>query len=370
MLSDEGKQALHQLRGWKETLTDKNMPVYEQTIDHFDSALERLAKDLSLDLGRFMIDAHELVSFSYNRSDSTAHDPDDIRYVVWHDFMSKLNGALSYIGERIANVPESSAPPIPRQSLRPVLRRLVEAYFNLPLDSTILWARETNDGLAVYPSFESEESVFNMTWGQFRELQHGGFIGLKRGQKAAYVRIPETGMDAYKEIVRLDDMDRPEVQPIERRAPMNNKVWVIHGHDHRARDVIFALLTAVGLQPLEFDQAAELTGKPSPSVMEILTAAFREGQAFVALFTPDEEAAPAAAFAEVGEPGPHPQPRPNVVLEAGMAFAYDPDRTVIVEMGKIREISDLGGSIRSSGGRIDTRRGKVYFESCVSRSVP
>ena len=41
--------------------------------------------------------------------------------------------------------------------------------------------------------------------------------------------------------------------------------------------------------------------------------------------------------------GPHPQPRPNAVLEAGVAFAYDPDRTIIVEMGRIRDIGDLAG---------------------------
>jgi predicted nucleotide-binding protein len=165
-------------------------------------------------------------------------------------------------------------------------------------------------------------------------------------------------MEAYKEMVRLEEADRPEGQPIERRAPMNNKVWVIHGHDLKARDVIFALLTAVGLQPLEFDQAADLTGKPSPSIMDILRAAFREGQAFVALLTPDENAVPSAAFAETGDPGPHPQPRPNVVLEAGMAFAYDTDRTILLEMGRIREISDLAGihSVKWRHDNPETRR--------------
>ena len=41
--------------------------------------------------------------------------------------------------------------------------------------------------------------------------------------------------------------------------------------------------------------------------------------------------------------GPHPQPRPILVLEAGVAFADDPDRTIIVEMGRIRDIGDLAG---------------------------
>ena len=37
------------------------------------------------------------------------------------------------------------------------------------------------------------------------------------------------------------------------------------------------------------------------------------------------------------------QPRPNVLLEAGMALAVDPDNTVLVEIGRIRRASDLDG---------------------------
>jgi hypothetical protein len=38
-----------------------------------------------------------------------------------------------------------------------------------------------------------------------------------------------------------------------------------------------------------------------------------------------------------------PQPRPNVLVEAGMALGLHNDRTVIVEMGRLRPISDLFG---------------------------
>src|SRR5262249_47494480 len=76
------------------------------------------------------------------------------------------------------------------------------------------------------------------------------------------------------------------------------------------------------------------------------------------LFTPDEDAFPSERYKEIDAPGPHPQPRPNVVFEAGMAFAYDPDRTIVVEMGRIREISDLGGvySVRWTEDGFETRR--------------
>jgi hypothetical protein len=37
------------------------------------------------------------------------------------------------------------------------------------------------------------------------------------------------------------------------------------------------------------------------------------------------------------------QPRPNVLLEMGMALYKYRDRTVLVELGRMRQVSDLGG---------------------------
>ena len=92
------------------------------------------------------------------------------------------------------------------------------------------------------------------------------YVDSTNSLSATNAHAPSDGQGTSHHIDEL----RQSNQLIEQQAPMNNKVWVIHGHDHQARDVIFALLTAVGLQPLEFEQAMELTAKPSPSILEIL----------------------------------------------------------------------------------------------------
>ncbi len=65
----------------------------------------------------------------------------------------------------------------------------------------------------------------------------------------------------------------------------------------------------------------------------------------VALFTGDDEAHLRAALLGPDEEQETltPQPRPNVLFEAGMAFGLHPDRVVLVEVGRLRGLSDLTG---------------------------
>src|ERR1700674_5274373 len=52
------------------------------------------------------------------------------------------------------------------------------------------------------------------------------------------------------------------------------------------------------------------------------------------------------------------QARPNVVLELGMAIALYPQRTLLVSMGRLRSISDLGGIYQT---RLDNSAAKRQF---------
>ncbi len=109
---------------------------------------------------------------------------------------------------------------------------------------------------------------------------------------------------------------------------------------------MFGFLRAIGLWPVEWSEAVAMTGEGSPYVGQVLDAALRRAQAIVVLFTPDETAYLRADYAsDVDDPDIRPlgQARPNVLFEAGMAMGRSPERTVLVELGRLRPFSDIAG---------------------------
>ncbi len=127
----------------------------------------------------------------------------------------------------------------------------------------------------------------------------------------------------------------------------NRRVFVVYGRNDRMRVALFTLLRALGLEPLEWTAVVEATGNPAPHINEILKAGFRIAQAAIVLFTPDDEARLREELRKADDL-PHenelyPQPRLNVIFEAGMAMAWFPNHTVFVRVGKIRPFSDIAG---------------------------
>jgi len=129
--------------------------------------------------------------------------------------------------------------------------------------------------------------------------------------------------------------------------PTPNSVFVVHGRDNAARNAMFTFLRAVGVKPIEWTAAVAMSKKAAPYVGEILDAAFARARAIVVLMTPDDLA---QLRPDLLLPSDKPyertltgQARPNVLFEAGMAFATHPDRTVMVQLGNVREFSDVAG---------------------------
>jgi predicted nucleotide-binding protein len=123
-------------------------------------------------------------------------------------------------------------------------------------------------------------------------------------------------------------------------------VFVVVGRNTEASDAMFSFLGALGLNPIEWGTAVRETGSGSPYIGQVLEVGFQMAQAVVVLMTPDDVASLRPEYAsgpDDPELEPQGQARPNVLFEAGMAFGLHPKRTILVELGKLRPFTDVGG---------------------------
>ena len=168
-----------------------------------------------------------------------------------------------------------------------------------------------------------------------------GTIGGMNGRRW----ITPTGIDFYDKNAVLIDVD-PNKQG-RRQMPDPKKVFVVHGRDGRLRHDFFAFLRALDLDPIEWSEALSLTGAATPYIGQVLDSAFSKAQAVIVLLTPDDEVRLSPDLWKDNEDESEKivalQSRPNVLFEAGMAFGTHPDRTLLVEVGKVKAFSDVAG---------------------------
>src|ERR1039458_6511214 len=136
-------------------------------------------------------------------------------------------------------------------------------------------------------------------------------------------------------------------EPAAPSAASNKRIFVVHGRNERIRVALFTFLRTLGLEPLDWTAVVEATGNPAPHINEILQTGFKIAHAAVVLMTPDDEARLRQEFRAPDDPpyesDLYPQPRPNVLFEAGMAMAHFPNRTVLVQVGPSHPFSDIAG---------------------------
>lgn len=125
------------------------------------------------------------------------------------------------------------------------------------------------------------------------------------------------------------------------------RVFVVYGRDEQVRVRIFEFLRSLDLHPLEWEHLVAATGETTPYLPEVIARGLPHGQAVVALLTPDDIVVLHTDLQNAADPlhkrVPAGQARPNVLLELGMAMALFPERTIILEIGSMRPIADLGG---------------------------
>jgi predicted nucleotide-binding protein len=126
-----------------------------------------------------------------------------------------------------------------------------------------------------------------------------------------------------------------------------SSVFAVHGRDTALRKSMFDFLRSLGLNPKEWEQAVDEAKGNNPDVGNIIETAMARVQAVVVMFSPDELAHLKEQFwgadDKHGDGKPAGQARPNVIFEAGLALGAHPEKTVIVQVGKVRPFSDIAG---------------------------
>jgi len=155
-----------------------------------------------------------------------------------------------------------------------------------------------------------------------------------------------------KERVKAQKFQAAQSERIE-EAMANSKdvdprnVMVVYGRDEDLRTSMFDFLRSLHLNPIEWEQAVKETGSASPHTFDIVTKAFEMAMAVVVLMTGDDLAKLHPELVSAGDPDYEselsPQPRANVLFEAGMALALQRNRTVPVTIGNVRRISNIEG---------------------------
>ncbi len=149
----------------------------------------------------------------------------------------------------------------------------------------------------------------------------------------------------------------PRVAPEPRRPPAkakaakrkvkDNTIFVVHGRDEPLRKSMFDFLRTLGLNPKEWDQVLREARGNNPFIGNAIDEVMEKAQAVVVMFTPDDLVQLKPQFVGRDEKNtegrPLGQARPNVLFEAGLAMALHQEKTVLVQIGRVKPFSDIGG---------------------------
>jgi hypothetical protein len=98
---------------------------------------------------------------------------------------------------------------------------------------------------------------------------------------------------------------------------------------------------------MEWTQQIQNTGQASPFIGEVISRGFDDAQALLVLIAGEDVARLGTRYLDERDPPSEreltPQARPNVLFEAGMALGKYPERTVLVQLGVTRIVTDLEG---------------------------
>jgi predicted nucleotide-binding protein len=137
------------------------------------------------------------------------------------------------------------------------------------------------------------------------------------------------------------------LQSADSGVDVSRRVFVVHGRDHELKRSFYGLLHSLDLRPMDWEDIVAGTGVTAPYTGDVVACAPHLAQATLVLLSPDDIVQLHSDLRFGRDPTEHracgAQPRPNVLLELGMALMAYPNRTIIVKVGNLRPIGDLGG---------------------------
>lgn len=190
--------------------------------------------------------------------------------------------------------------------------------------------------------------------GEFHGVFHDHYSASANGIVTS-IKVVKRTFDDYRKFSSINDvlMDLlHQEKPIDIETNVNRRrVFIVHGRNEVAKKALVDFLRAINLSPIEWLEAKakviELKNDPNPYIGDILAMGFSMARATVVLFTPDDLAQLRPEYwgrdEEDYETQASPQPGQNVLFEAGMAMGKHPERTILIEIGKHRPMSDVLG---------------------------
>lgn len=192
------------------------------------------------------------------------------------------------------------------------------------------------------------------------ELEEAGYIRLT-AQDSNVVKAKLTNMGFEHAQITAVKLAEPRIGPdlmqtdqqgkamsivIERKIDQR-RIFLVHGRNKKAHDQMMVFLRSLDLDPWDFDRAVGSIPHGSPHIGDVLKWAFENTSCVLVLITGDDDAKLKEELwlpdEKADEKKVQPQPRLNVVFEAGRAIALNETKTVLVQVGKSKAFSDIQG---------------------------
>lgn len=123
----------------------------------------------------------------------------------------------------------------------------------------------------------------------------------------------------------------------------SNKVFLIHGRNHQAKEEFKKFLLSLNLNPIDTEYVRRCLPAPV-TILDLVINGMKLSDYVVALFTGDEWSVLRPEFREASDVDEGRwQARPNVIFEAGLAYGQAPERMIFVKLGGVELFSDTAG---------------------------